>query len=81
MNSEILWGIIGGILAAVIGAWVGYKLQGKRVSDKEIFLNWYTAFFRRAFRGKFDCMTGGTNVDNFKGNMRKDIPKERIKLV
>jgi hypothetical protein len=67
---ETFWLIIGGVLAAVIGAWVGYKLQGRGVSDKEIFLNWHNSFFRRAFRGRFNWYTGGTNVESFKDNIQ-----------
>src|SRR5664279_5633532 len=70
MSIDILWGIIGGILAAVIGAWVGYRLQGRGPTDKEIFQNWHEAFFRPAFRGKFVWTCSIDKVESFKDNIR-----------
>ena len=62
MNLSIMWEIIGGVFASVLGVWVGYKLQGRGPSDKEIFSSWRDAFFRQAFKGQFSWWTGGTKL-------------------
>jgi len=56
MNDELLAVIIGGlvaILGSLLTAFVTYKLQRKRASDKELFYVWRMAFDRPAFKGPY----------------------------